>query len=63
MPLRVFQGMSANSLVKANKRSRGQLSSVSLTPMAFKKQRIQGTPTPDIRKDGIDHSLEWEKKR
>ena len=59
MPLQVFQGMLTGSIVKANKRSPRQSSSVSPALMAFKK----GTPTPDIRKDGIDHFPEREKKR
>ena len=62
IPSLVSQGMLGNSLVKVNKRIRGR-PSVSLAPMAFKKQRIQGTPTPDIRKDRIDHFPEWEKTR
>ena len=63
MALRVFQGMLADSLVKANKRSCEQPSSISPASMAFKKQRIQGTSTPDIRKDGIYHFPEQENKR
>ena len=63
IPSLVSQGMLGNSLVKVNKRIRGRPSSVSLAPMPFKKQRIQGTPTPDIRKDRIDHFPEWEKTR
>ena len=63
IPSLVTQGMLGNSLVKVKKRIRGRQSSVSLALMAFKKQRIQGTPTPDIRKDRIDHFPEWEKTR
>ena len=48
IPSLVSQVMLGNNLVKVNKRIRGRPSSVSLAPMAFKKQRIQGTPTPDI---------------
>ena len=40
MPLQAFQGILANSLVKANERSRRRPSSVSPAPMTFKKQRI-----------------------
>ena len=63
IPSLVSQGMLGNSLVKVNKRIPGRPSSVSLAPIAFKKQRIQDTPTPDIRKDRIDHFPEWEKTR
>ena len=63
IPSLVSQGMLGNSLVKVNKRIRGRPSSVSVAPISFKKQKIQGTPIPDIRKDRIDHFSEWEKIR
>lgn len=61
--LKVFQGMLADSLVKANKRSRRRSSWISFPHITFKKQRIQGTRTYDIQKFGVDYFLEWEKKR
>ena len=64
MPLRVFQGMLAISLVKSNKRRRGRLSDEArLSPMMNQKKKIQGKPTNDVRKDGLDHFPSWEEKR
>ena len=63
MPLRVFQGMLADSLVKAQKRGCGRPTAGSLSPMVCKKKKVQGLPTADIRRYCIDHFPAWEEAR
>ena len=64
MPLKTFHAEVASILISSGKSLQGrQFLGAMVTPPQRKVPKVQGNPTLDMRRDGMDHLSQWNEKR